>query len=48
MICLKQNQACVARDRTGLTTSEVFSKLIMQVLFCGEKLTNILVMAIME
>ena len=48
MISLTQNQVNVESDRTGLTTSEVFSELIIQVLFCGEKLTDILLMVVME
>ena len=40
MISLRQNQANVDRDLIALTAFEVFSKLITQVLFCGEKFTD--------
>ena len=35
MISFGQNQANAERDQTVLTTFEVFSKLMIQVLFCG-------------
>ena len=45
MISLRQNHA---KRREGLNNFEVFSELIIQVLFCGKKLTGILLMAVME
>ena len=42
MISSRQNQANVERDWTNLIISEVFGELIIQVLSCGGKLTDIL------
>ena len=39
---MRQNQANVERDWTGLTTLTCLVSYIIQVLFCGEKLTGIL------
>ena len=44
MVSLRQNQA----HATSLTTFEVFSELIIQVLFCGEKFADILLKVVVE
>ena len=48
MISLRQNKTNVGTERARLTTFEVLSELVIQAILCGEKLTDILLVVVIE